>query len=148
MWFIIFIAFLILLGVLISAIQNAIEKRKRRIRNEVAHEIFDKTNIENDIEKYKNRLKHVNQTNEKDDGVDSWEWAELRSELGAFIDFLGRCPECKKGYLCVMKGKYGKFLGCSEYPRCRFTKNIKVAKSEYKELITKQIIGDIKKAYS
>lgn len=30
------------------------------------------------------------------------------------------CPKCG-GALLVRKGKYGKFKGCSNYPRCRFT---------------------------
>lgn len=33
-----------------------------------------------------------------------------------------RCPKCG-GNLVERKGKYGKFLGCSNYPRCRFTHN-------------------------
>lgn len=35
----------------------------------------------------------------------------------------GICPQCKSP-LVVRKGKYGQFLGCSNYPRCRFTHNI------------------------
>lgn len=30
------------------------------------------------------------------------------------------CPRCK-GKLVERKGKYGRFLGCSNYPRCKFT---------------------------
>jgi DNA helicase-4 len=33
-----------------------------------------------------------------------------------------RCPQCD-GYL-VLRNKYGQFYGCSNYPRCRFTKRI------------------------
>jgi DNA topoisomerase-1 len=32
------------------------------------------------------------------------------------------CPKCKKP-LVVRKGRMGEFLGCSGYPRCRFTQN-------------------------
>jgi len=35
-----------------------------------------------------------------------------------------KCPECG-GELLEKRGKYGKFLGCSNYPKCRFTKRIK-----------------------
>ncbi len=31
------------------------------------------------------------------------------------------CPTCQKGFLVGKKGKYGKFLGCSQFPRCRHT---------------------------
>lgn len=34
----------------------------------------------------------------------------------------GKCPKCG-GNLVERKGKYGSFLGCSNYPRCRFTHN-------------------------
>ena len=35
-----------------------------------------------------------------------------------------RCPECN-ALLKKREGKYGKFWGCSNFPSCRFTKNIK-----------------------
>ena len=35
---------------------------------------------------------------------------------------LGRCPRCG-GRLVERTGKYGSFLGCSNYPRCRYTQN-------------------------
>lgn len=39
------------------------------------------------------------------------------------------CPECaQKGnqcYLVVRQGKYGPFLGCSNYPHCRYSRNLK-----------------------
>ena len=34
--------------------------------------------------------------------------------------YSGRCPLCG-GYLVERKGKFGKFYGCSNYPKCRFT---------------------------
>lgn len=32
-----------------------------------------------------------------------------------------RCPLCKTGTLQEVEGEYGFFVGCSNYPRCRFT---------------------------
>lgn len=34
------------------------------------------------------------------------------------------CPTCREGFLVRRKGKYGPFLGCSRFPRCKHTKNI------------------------
>lgn len=34
------------------------------------------------------------------------------------------CPWCKSGQLRTIYGKYGYFVGCSNYPNCRYTKNI------------------------
>ena len=35
----------------------------------------------------------------------------------------GYCPRCN-GRLVLRKGKYGEFYGCSNYPDCKYTKNI------------------------
>lgn len=34
----------------------------------------------------------------------------------------GICPKCG-GILVERKGKYGKFIGCNNYPKCRYIKN-------------------------
>lgn len=36
----------------------------------------------------------------------------------------GKCPKCG-GKLVEQKSKYGVFLGCSNYPKCKFTKSLK-----------------------
>ncbi|MCD6362302.1 MAG: type I DNA topoisomerase [Armatimonadetes bacterium] len=33
------------------------------------------------------------------------------------------CPECGDGVLLIRTGRRGKFLGCSNYPRCRYTRD-------------------------
>jgi|LSQX01.1.fsa_nt_gb DNA topoisomerase-1 len=33
------------------------------------------------------------------------------------------CPECGEGKLLVRTGRRGKFLGCSNYPKCRYTRD-------------------------
>ncbi|HOK55767.1 MAG TPA: topoisomerase DNA-binding C4 zinc finger domain-containing protein [bacterium] len=35
-----------------------------------------------------------------------------------------RCPLCN-GQLTLIKGKYGIFIGCSNYPNCTYTERIK-----------------------
>lgn len=35
-----------------------------------------------------------------------------------------KCQECN-GYLVIRNGKFGQFYGCSNYPKCKFTKPIK-----------------------
>jgi len=34
---------------------------------------------------------------------------------------LGGCPKCKKGQLKIIRGKFGHFIACSEYPKCKTT---------------------------
>lgn len=36
-----------------------------------------------------------------------------------------KCPSCTKGTLIIRKGNIKDFLGCTKYPKCKFTKNIK-----------------------
>ncbi|TNF26449.1 MAG: type I DNA topoisomerase [Deltaproteobacteria bacterium] len=34
------------------------------------------------------------------------------------------CPDCQDGELIFKKGKFGRFIGCSNYPTCRYTRAI------------------------
>lgn len=34
------------------------------------------------------------------------------------------CPECKKGRLGIKLGRFGPFIGCSNYPTCTYTKQL------------------------
>lgn len=34
------------------------------------------------------------------------------------------CPTCESGFLVQRKGKYGPFMGCSNYPRCKHTRKL------------------------
>ncbi len=40
------------------------------------------------------------------------------------------CPECHKGHLSIKLGKFGAFLGCSNYPECKYTKPLVDTKDE------------------
>ncbi|MFK8036295.1 MAG: type I DNA topoisomerase [Hyphomicrobiales bacterium] len=35
-----------------------------------------------------------------------------------------QCPTCKEGKISLKVGKFGAFIGCSNYPECRFTKQL------------------------
>jgi DNA topoisomerase-1 len=35
-----------------------------------------------------------------------------------------KCPECKVGDVIIKQGRFGKFLACSRFPDCKFTKNL------------------------
>lgn len=34
------------------------------------------------------------------------------------------CPECDEGRLSVRSGRFGSFIGCSRYPKCRYTESL------------------------
>jgi DNA topoisomerase-1 len=46
----------------------------------------------------------------------------LKSHL--FPDGNTKCPECGNGDLELKVSRYGAFLGCSNYPECKYTKNL------------------------
>ena len=39
-------------------------------------------------------------------------------------NYMGVCPNCKKGKLMVRRGKFGRFIGCDKYPECKTIFNI------------------------
>ena len=52
------------------------------------------------------------------------ELAEKKKDKGVIDveeDIKEKCPKCESG-LVVRYSKYGKFLACSNYPKCKFTK--------------------------
>jgi DNA topoisomerase-1 len=43
-------------------------------------------------------------------------------EVKAEPEYIGRdCPDCEDGRLLIKWGRYGKFIGCSNFPECRHT---------------------------
>jgi DNA topoisomerase I len=40
------------------------------------------------------------------------------------------CPNCGSGTLSLKLGKYGAFIGCSNYPECRFTRQLALPSAE------------------
>nr|MCR5246731.1 topoisomerase DNA-binding C4 zinc finger domain-containing protein [Paludibacteraceae bacterium] len=48
----------------------------------------------------------------------------VQSAMNKYRDnlILGICPSCG-GSLQLRSGKYGNFYGCSNYPKCKFTKD-------------------------
>lgn len=53
--------------------------------------------------------------------IKTWK-KNLSNRLNTWQDLLG--PNCPKGHgpMIERKGKYGKFWGCNQYPKCRCTK--------------------------
>ena len=45
-----------------------------------------------------------------------------KKETKPIVEKLEKCPQCD-GNLIERKGKFGKFYGCSNYPKCKYTTN-------------------------
>ncbi|WP_284735771.1 type I DNA topoisomerase [Dongia deserti] len=51
------------------------------------------------------------------------------------------CPACKNGQLGIKLGKTGAFIGCSNYPECRYTRPLAVANGEESEQVGPLEVG-------
>jgi DNA topoisomerase I len=52
------------------------------------------------------------------------------------------CPECKK-YLQIKLGRYGRFMACSNYPDCKYTRNI-LKEGEEEKPVVEPVMSDEK----
>ncbi len=43
------------------------------------------------------------------------------------------CPQCKEGKLVLRKSIYGSFLGCSKYPKCKYTEKLEKKDNQTKQ---------------
>jgi len=46
-----------------------------------------------------------------------------------------KCPSCAKGQLSLKLGKFGAFVGCSNYPDCRYTRQISSGEGSEREAV-------------
>lgn len=133
-----------LIGWFISQIEKWNEERKSKIRDEIANELIeDKDGVQQTIDEYKKELKQIGYDSESEFN-DYYRYFHKKKR---YDELLGHCPKCKNGYLRIISGKYGKFIGCSSFPKCSFTKDIEKAKEEYKKEIMEDIIISIRGAY-
>lgn len=66
------------------------------------------------------------------------ELAEMdRISVGENIQRDNPCPECETGDLSIRAGKYGVFTGCSNYPKCNYTKPLECPECGVGKIIKK-----------
>lgn len=139
------------IGAFFSWIGKIWSQHRSKIRDEVLIDVEKKIDIQKEIEKFKDKLKYIEHKGEYsyiNRYLDDYSKQMNVKLIGEFGNFLGECPSCKKGRLVGRIGRYGKFIGCTEYPSCKFTEDVKEAKIKYKEAIGSEILNDIQKAYS
>ena len=136
----------ILIGWLFSKISDAFTKHREKIRDQVAAEVLDGLDIDTVIGSYKKKLAHIKYS--KTDPING-QIERMKEQLwGSSAVLMKECPKCKEGHLVARKGKFGKFMGCTKYPKCDYTSKIEVARAEYKKSINEQFIDDMRQAYS
>lgn len=66
---------------------------------------------------------------------------------GEEVKDFGKCDKCEDGYFVLKKGRFGKFLACSNYPKCKTTKpflekiGMKCPKCESGDIVMKKAKG-------
>jgi DNA topoisomerase-1 len=53
-----------------------------------------------------------------------------------------QCPTCSNGRLTLKLSKYGAFIGCTNYPECRYTRPLSVSGDGFGEIGTKKLGED------
>ncbi len=135
-----------LIGWIFSKISEAFKKHREKIRDQVATEVLSGLDIDTVIESYKGKLAHIKYS--KTDPMRG-QIERMKEQLwGSSALLMNECPKCKEGHLIVRKGKFGKFMGCTKYPKCDYTNNIVEARKEYKKSINEEVVDDIRRAYS
>jgi len=121
------------------------EKLKEDAKNKVIQEIPDVAGYESQIKNYERRLSKIfslTKTEEDSDTIISNRIQDkIQSELSK------RCPRCHNGILRLVKGRFGYFYGCTNYPNCRYTKDVRKIESSVKKRIRssykKEFIDDL-----
>ena len=130
-----------------------IEKRRQRIRDEVADKLFKNSGIETIIEKCKKKLNGISVIQKQDTPrrIPSWEWARLPKYARKIVS--SACPLCGTGYLKVdylynRFGRVAKSFSCSRKPECIYKVTLKQAKEELEQENVGQFKKDFNKVYS
>lgn len=135
-----------LIGWICSKIFEAFKRHREIIRDQVAAEVLNGLNIDNVIENYKQQLAHIKYS--KTDPIRG-QIERMKDQIyGSTVVLMNECPKCKEGHLILRKGKFGKFMGCTNYPKCDYTSELETARAEYKKSINGQFIDDMRQAYS
>lgn len=146
LYIILFYGGIILIGWIFSAISNSFKKHREKIRDQVATEVLSGLDIDNVIQNYKQKLTHIKYS--KTDPIYG-QIERIKEQIyGSTAVLMNECPKCKEGHLILRKGKFGKFMGCTKYPKCDYTSKLETARAEYKKSINEQFIDDMHQVYS
>jgi len=133
--------------------KSIIEKRHQKIRDEVAHKIFDNSGIEITIENSKKKLSGISlaQTQGRPEKIPYWQYSRLPKYAQKIANSI--CPMCSKGYLNVdysynRFGRVPSFFSCSNKLECVYRIGLKQAKEEFTEENKGSFKKDFNEAYS
>ena len=104
----------------------AVEKQRQKVRDGLAHEVlddkFDYLKEKEEILSFKERLISIK---EKVKFLTPNITLNTNFNTDYPVHVRTSCPKCREGKLIKRKSSYGFFLGCNNYPKCRFISNIR-----------------------
>jgi len=129
-----------------------IEKRKKSLVptelgkkvNDILVKYFEKiinpyftAEVEEDLDKIEEGAKdHIQVLKEFYFGNEKYSFEKLLKEAKLALLYKDKivksCPKCNS-YLIIRKGKFGKFLGCLNYPKCKYTEKYDEVKTSQKK---------------
>lgn len=121
------------------------DSRRRKIRDQVYHELVKGDVINQEVSIYRKKLSNIGYL--EPDTTKQIIQSYFRN-VPKYHFIREKCPECENGYLSIKKGKHGKFFGCSNYPNCRKTANLKDLQSQIKQRGAEEFLQDFIRAYS
>ncbi len=99
-----------------------IDENLTRQFEEEMDQILDKKKKQKEIlEKAKKILTKVLKQFKKNESKIGTSLLEAYRTTSQKLNLVGPCPKCKKGNLVIKKGRFGRFIACSEYPKCKTT---------------------------
>lgn len=84
---------------------------------------YKQIQIPPDKVRFLNRKLQVLNNKDRQDKREHVEAIKREKQIRALKGKSGICPQCD-GELIKRKGKHGEFMGCSNYPKCRYTKRL------------------------
>lgn len=60
---------------------------------------------------------------------------------------LSQCHGCQTGYQTIRRGPYGKFIGCSRFPKCEWHQTLKEFNELYKTNVNSEMLDEVRHAY-
>jgi len=131
------IAIFIGIWIFYSTIAFIVRTIGQKIRDTAAKKVFSKTSID-----FKKDEREIDKKMSKVGCSDCKDIAWVKGQPLLNHGFK-RCPQCKNGILIKRVGKYGTFMGCTNYPYCTYISKPYESQQERE----KDIISKMREAY-
>lgn len=153
MWILYLIGIYIVGSLIVSFVKSIIEKHQQKVRNQVANDFFQNTDIESKIEISNKKLSHIvfDKKIDPPTRIPSWEYSRLPKYAQKITNSI--CPSCGEGYLKVgyIRNRFGtapSSFYCNKKPQCDYKISFKKAKEQFETEHTESFKTDFNQAYS